>query len=109
MNNKKIKTSHERFTPYGGHLIDPPENCEYKRKAFDGGIWTDLGYCQRNSCANTCEEYKWFKKASQLDRIQREINHGVDIRVSCFPDIGLTEPEKPEEEKPKKRRRRRRK
>lgn len=61
--------------PMGGNLIDPPEKCEWRRTFKDGGTWTDFGCCM-TVCAEKCERYEWYKKASNEERQQDLIDRG---------------------------------
>ena len=61
---------------WGGHLINPPEDCAYAFKVKDGGIWVDLGNCIR-TCKIKCTRYYQFKRMSELDRKEELIENGV--------------------------------
>lgn len=76
--------------PMGGHLIDPPKECPYRKGPFtDGGVWTDLGCCI-SCCTNHCERYNWFKRAGSRQRNQDLINRGCkNITVSGEVDNGV--------------------
>lgn len=47
---------------WGGHLINPPDECPYKfQSARDGGVWCDLGNCTR-TCGDKCSRYYEYKR-----------------------------------------------
>jgi hypothetical protein len=81
-----------RIQNMGGHLIDPPDQCEYKRLADDGAIWTDFGCCQA-CCGNHCERYKRFLKMSPVLRRRDQRKRGVNLPI--HPD----DPDHPEYQK----------
>jgi hypothetical protein len=60
----------------GGHIVDPPEDCPYRKQWSDGGIWTDLGCCQV-CCTNRCKRYQWYKRATKHMRVEDLRNKGV--------------------------------
>lgn len=49
------------FRPIGGFLFNPPKTCPYRRRAEDGGIWTDIGCCLSN-CREKCNNYLYYAK-----------------------------------------------
>ena len=66
-----------RYHNFGGMLINPPESCEKRFTAPDGGVWTDLGICQ-TACREHCARYKWFCKAKREERRAEWARCGVD-------------------------------
>jgi hypothetical protein len=112
-----IQTSEEQrvksllFSPWGGCLIDPPSNCQHKfhPNPPDGSTWVDIGNCQRHSCAKECSLFMWFQRATPKERLKRQIDHSVNIKVEYYPDMGLMPKEETKEDIPQKQQRRRRK
>jgi hypothetical protein len=51
----------------GGCLPNPPMECPYRRRASDGGIWTDFGCCL-SLCHEICDTYKRICKATLDER-----------------------------------------
>jgi len=64
----------------GGHLIDPPDTCEYQKTAPDGAIWTDLALCFR-TCPKRmdCLRYAEYKKMTMYERVADLRARGVLI------------------------------
>lgn len=82
--NRRFSTPNNKtITPMGGHLVNPPENCPWKKMAYDGGMWAEFPicgyYCELNK---ECERYRWFKKASDLERAREW--KGVGVRYFMF-------------------------
>ena len=77
----KSRDAKKLITPMGGHLVNPPENCPWKRMAYDGGMWVDFtlcaGFCDNR---NSCERYQWFTKATDMERAKDWKRAGV----KCF-------------------------
>lgn len=67
----------------GGFLLNPPSNCQWRVKAKDGGVWTDLACCN-TCCKNQCDHFHWFKAASAKQRNRYWKKHGV--RYFIFSD-----------------------
>ena len=63
---------------WGGYILNPPEECKYKIKAPDEGIWTDLGCCQAN-CKDHCDRFKKFEKQGPKERHEYLISCGVNL------------------------------
>lgn len=82
--------------PAGGHLIDPPLHCPYRKYAADGGVWTDFGCCQTH-CLEKCDTYREDKRATPEERIQRELDRGVHevikTRSMVWKERGCQSPE----------------
>ncbi len=58
---KKAKKIVVSFRSFGGHLFNPPQSCPFRRRAADGGVWTDLGCCISN-CQEACNQYLYYIK-----------------------------------------------
>lgn len=61
---------------WGGHLIDPPERCEWRKTADDGGVWTDFALCMTR-CEDHCERYKRVCKMNPVMRARDLRRRGV--------------------------------
>lgn len=61
---------------FGGHLINPPEECPFRFKNLDGGVWTDLGNCIA-SCKDRCVRYYKFKGMSKEERLEELFEESV--------------------------------
>ena len=82
----------------GGHLLNPPEECCYRKSFPDKSIWADLGCCS-NVCKNKCSLFKWFLKASEPERVQYLIDNNVYYPWGCTADTEPREEQKEPEEK----------
>lgn len=65
-----------RYQNVGGHIINPPEYCKYKRRFADGALWTNLSICY-TMCKEQCDTYCKFIKSNTRERIQYLKNNGV--------------------------------
>jgi len=67
-----------RRHPRGGQLIDPPEDCPYKKTYDDGTTWTDLGICQ-TACKSpkSCKRLWDFKRMDDYEKKQELLRKGV--------------------------------
>jgi hypothetical protein len=61
---------------WGGHMINPPEECEHRFQSFDGGIWVDLGICNR-SCKRQCLRLMEWKRMRKNTRLKELYENGV--------------------------------
>ena len=59
----------------GGHIIDPPEDCPYRKKIGDA-IWADAGCCQC-CCESKCKRFLKVKRMRPYERAQDLRDHGV--------------------------------
>ena len=61
---------------WGGHMINPPEECPWAFKQPDEGVWVDLGNCNLN-CKDRCiRSYQW-KRLSVDERKEELFDNGV--------------------------------
>lgn len=72
-NNKSYPTL---YFPKGGHLFNPPKTCPFRRRADDGGIWTDLGCCLSN-CREKCNRYLYYAKMKPAEKQEHLMKQGV--------------------------------
>lgn len=61
---------------WGGHMINPPEECKWRFKVPDGGEWTDLGCCLR-SCKDRCTRYFQYCRMSETERRDELLDNGI--------------------------------
>ena len=55
---------------WGGHMINPSEECPYAFKVNDEGEWVDLGNCNR-TCKNRCiRSYQWKRMTSDERKLE---------------------------------------
>lgn len=60
----------------GGHMINPSEDCPFAFKQKDGGIWVDIGNCNR-TCKDRCiRSYQW-KRLSDDERKSELFENGI--------------------------------
>lgn len=64
---KFLNKLHNEFVPHnwGGHMPNPPENCERKHLAFvhKEVTWIDLSVCHKCSILSECTRRKEYLKA----------------------------------------------
>ena len=72
---KRIKPVFGRIQNVGGHMINPPDECSYRKK-FPDSIWVDLTCCFV-VCKNHCEKYEWYARATRRMRIRYLQRNGV--------------------------------
>jgi len=60
----------------GGHLINPPEECQYAFRIPDGGEWVDLGNCNR-ACNEHCVRYYQWKRMTSDERKTELFENGI--------------------------------
>lgn len=63
------------YRPFGGCLFNPPKKCFYRRKAEDGGTWTDIGCCQ--ACRDRCDRYMYYIKLKPKEKRKHLMKQGV--------------------------------
>ena len=73
---KRIKPIMGRIQNVGGHLINPPRECNYRRRYSDNAIWTDLSCCNV-VCKEQCEKFLWYVRASTSMRVRYLKRNGV--------------------------------
>ena len=61
---------------FGGHIINPPEDCLFAFRQKDGGEWADLGNCNR-TCKNHCIRYYQWKRMSDNERKTELFENGI--------------------------------
>ena len=61
---------------WGGHIINPPEECQYAFRVSDGGEWADLGNCNR-ICKDHCTRFYQWKRMSEDERRIELFERGI--------------------------------
>lgn len=61
---------------WGGHMINPSEECPHRFETADLGSWVDIGNCNL-TCKDHCVRYYQWKGMSQEDRKEELFENGV--------------------------------
>lgn len=67
----------------GGHMINPPDECEQSVITPDGAKWVDTNRCI--NCAG-CERWIAFEKLGSMAKFKDAESHGVIIEWGWFRD-----------------------
>lgn len=75
---KKKDSELSIYRSFGGHLLNPPRSCSFRRRAEDGGIWTDIGCCLSN-CRERCNRYLYYSKLKPAQKTEHLRRNKVKI------------------------------
>jgi hypothetical protein len=72
---RKYKASKQKQN-MGGHMINPPKDCQYSHHAEDGADWVDLVKCE-TLCDGKCSRHNVFTLMTRVARIKELNRNGV--------------------------------
>ena len=75
----------KKYEHCGGHMIDPPSICKYKKQAPDGAIWVDTSLCIKTcKIKNQCDRWNEYGNMSIHERIDDFRSRGVNMNFTWY-------------------------